>query len=331
MCKNNSICYKKLHRAKCSIMESKKTYPVSWVVMQNTIQECFKSMSIDEKRLLILASPIARTMDATEKDAITITSEEFAKECGIKTNSAYSQMEEASKSLLRRYFSYGDNKKKTYCNWVIRAIYENGAISICFPDEVLLMLKEFDKLNPYTKYKKDIVLSLKKDYSFDLYHLAKKHQAMGQFEMSLEHIKNELGLPPSYDKLCNLKDRVIKPSLDEITKNTDIDLIYENVKKGRSVIGFKFTVKEKPKPKLIAPERDQKTIDMFCNLTDAQIQKYSSILSKVPDISDLSTFPDYATFSLWIAGILRDPKSVREETAKRIFTALHKNTDYKNK
>ena len=330
MCKNNSICYKKLQCAECSIMESKKTYPVSWVVMQNTIQECFKSMSIDEKRLLILASPIARTMDATEKDAITITSEEFAKECGIKTNSAYSQMEEASKSLLRRYFSYGDNKKKTYCNWVIRAIYENGAISICFPDEVLLMLKEFDKLNPYTKYKKDIVLSLKKDYSFDLYHLAKKHQAMGQFEMSLEHIKNELGLPPSYDKLCNLKDRVIKPSLDEITKNTDIDLTYENVKKGRSVIGFKFTVKEKPKPKLIALERDQKTIDMFCKLTDAQINKYSSILSRVNDMSDLSTFPTYDAFALWIANILRDPESVRDETAKRIFKALHKYTDFKS-
>ena len=330
MCKNNSICYKKLHCAKCSIMESKKTYPVSWVVMQNTIQECFKSMSIDEKRLLILASPIARTMDATEKDAITITSEEFAKECGIKTNSAYSQMEEASKSLLRRYFSYGDNKKKTYCNWVIRAIYENGAISICFPDEVLLMLKEFDKLNPYTKYKKDIVLSLKKDYSFDLYHLAKKHQAMGQFEMSLEHIKNELGLPPSYNKLCNLKDRVIKPSLDEITKNTDIDLTYENLKKGRSVIGFKFTVKEKPKPKLIAPERDQKTIDMFCKLTDAQINKYSSVLSRVNEMSDLSTFQTYDAFALWIANILRDPESVRDETAKRIFKALHKYTDFKN-
>lgn len=329
MCKNNSICYKKLHRAKCSIMELKKTYPVSWVVMQNTIQECFKSMSIDEKRLLILASPIARTMDATEKDAITITSEEFAKECGIKTNSAYSQMEEASKSLLRRYFSYGDNKKKTYCNWVIRAIYENGAISICFPDEVLLMLKEFDKLNPYTKYKKDIVLSLKKDYSFDLYHLAKKHQAMGQFEMSLEHIKNELGLPPSYDKLCNLKDRVIKPSLDEITKNTDIDLTYENVKKGRFVIGFKFTVKEKPKPKLIAPERDQKTIDMFCKLTDAQINKYSSILSRVSDMSDLSTFPTYDAFALWIANILRDPESVKDETAKRIFKALYSKTNFK--
>ena len=311
-------------------MDYKKTYPVSWVVMQNTIQECFKSMSIDEKRLLILASPIARIIDATEKDAITITSESFAKECGIKTNSAYSQMEEASKNLLRRYFSYGDNKKKTYCNWVIRAIYENGSISICFPEEVLLMLKEFDKLNPYTKYKKDIVLSLKKDYSFDLYHLAKKYQAMGQFEMSLEHIKTELGLPKSYDKLCNLKDRVIKPSLDEITANTDIELTYENVKQGRSVVGFKFIVKEKPKPKLIAPERETKTVELFCNMSDPQINKYSTILSKLSELSDLSNFPDYPTFAIWISGILRDPKSVKEETTKRILKALHQKTDFKS-
>jgi hypothetical protein len=68
---------------------------------------------------------------------------------------------------------------------------------------------------------------------------------------------------------------------------------------------------------------------MFCKLTDAQIQKYSSILSKVSDISDLSTFPDYSTFAQWIANILRDPTSVREETAKRIFKALRTHTDFK--
>jgi plasmid replication initiation protein len=312
-------------------MEIKKTYPQSWVVMQNNIQECFKSMSIDEKRLLILASPIARTINATEKDAITITAESFAQDCNIKQHSAYKSIEEASKALIKRYFSYLDEKgRKTYCNWVIRCRYEDGSVSICFPDEVLLMLKEFDKFNPYTKYKKDIVLKLKKDYSFDLYHLAKKHQAMGQFEMSLEHIKSELGLPKSYDKLCNLKDRVMKPSLDEITSNTDIDLTYENIKQGRSVIGFKFTIKEKPKPKLIANERDTKTVDMFCNMSDAQINKYSNILSKLSELSDLSNFPDYPTFALWISGILRDPKSVREETANRIFKVLYQKTDFKN-
>ena len=136
-------------------------------------------------------------------------------------------------------------------------------------------------------------------------------------------------MPKSYDKLCNLKDRVMKPSLNEITTNTDIELTYENVKKGRSVVGFKFIVKEKPKPKLIAPQRDQRTIDMFCNLSDAQINKYSTILSKLSELSDLSNFPDYPTFALWISGILRDPKSVREETTKRIFKALHSKTDFK--
>ena len=307
MCKNNSICYKKLHCAKCSIMESKKTYPVSWVVMQNTIQECFKSMSIDEKRLLILASPIARTMDATEKDAITITSEEFAKECGIKTNSAYSQMEEASKSLLRRYFSYGDNKKKTYCNWVIRAIYENGAISICFPDEVLLMLKEFDKLNPYTKYKKEVVLRLKKDYSLDFYHLAKKHQTMGSFQISLDELFEQLGLPESYRRIGNLKDRVIKPSLDEITSNTDIDLNYENIKRGRSVIGFKFTVKEKPKPKTIETGRDEKTVDMFFKMSDAQINMFGNQLAQLPELSYLAVGNEsYGALASRIKDMLKD-------------------------
>ena len=310
--------------------ENKKTYPPNWVVMQNNIQECFKSMNIDEKRMLILASPIARTTHATEKDSIMITAEEFARECGIKTHSAYTQLETASRNLLKRNFSYtNDRGKRVLSNWVIDCTYEDGGIAIRFPEIVLLMLTEFDKLNPYTKYKKDIVLSLKKDYSFDLYHLAKKYQAMGGFQISIDELFEQLGLPESYRRIGNLKDRVIKPSLDEITANTDIDLSYENVKRGRSVVGFKFTVREKPKPKVIETRRDKNTIDMFCKLTDAQIQKYSSILSKVSDISELSTFPDYSTFAQWIANILRDPKSVREETAKRIFSALRKHTDFK--
>ena len=104
---------------------------------------------------------------------------------------------------------------------------------------------------------------------------------MGGFQISLDDLFEQLGLPESYRRIGNLKDRVINPSLDEITANTDIDLTYENVKKGRSVVGFKFIVREKSKPKLIAPERDLKTIDMFCNLSDGQITMYSSILSKV--------------------------------------------------
>ena len=309
----------------------KKHYPKDWVVLQNRVMECYRSMSLDEKRLFIMATPLARTTKISSNDPIFISSSEFSKECGVDLSTAYTALEMASDRLFTRFFGYtAENGDRIKMRWVNKVIYKagQGGSELYFSDEVLLLLREFDALNPYTKYKKEVVLRLKKDYSLDFYHLAKKHQTMGGFQISIDELFEQLGLPESYRRIGNLKDRVIKPSIEEITTNTDIDLIYENVKRGRSVVGFKFTVREKPKPKVIETGRDKNTIDMFCKLTDAQVQKYSSILSKVSDISDLSTFPTYDAFALWIANILRDPKSVREETAKRIFKVLRAKTDF---
>lgn len=312
----------------------KKHYPKDWVVLQNKVVECFRGMSLDEKRLFIIATPLARTTKVSSNDPIFISTSEFSKECGIDLSTAYTALELATDRLFTRFFGYTTSEgNRVKIRWLNKTIYlaGQGGTVLYFTDEVLLLLREFDALNPYTKYKKEVVLRLKKDYSLDLYHLAKKHQAMGGFQITLDELFEQLGLPESYRRIGNLKDRVIKPSLDEITANTDIDLTYENIKQGRSVVGFKFIVKDKPKPKTLTPKggRDKNTVDMFCNLTDAQVSKYSSILSNVRDISDLSTFPDYSTFAQWIANILRDPKSVREETAKRIFAALRQYTDFK--
>ena len=311
-------------------LDVKKHYPKDWVVLQNRVVECFKTMTLDEKRLFIMATPLARTTNISSGEPIFISTEEFASACGLEITGAYTALGIATKKLFDRYFGYvRADKKKVSIRWMYKTAYGEGGAELYFTDEVLLLLREFDALNPYTKYKKEVVLRLKKDYSLDFYHLAKKHQAMGGFQISLDELFQQLGLPESYQDLSNLKKRVIKPSLDEITANTDIDLTYENVKRGRSVVGFKFTVREKPKPKVIETSRDPNTVDMFCNLTDAQVSKYSTILSKVSDISDLSNFPTYDAFAHFIAGILRDPKSVREATAKRIFSALRQHTDFK--
>ena len=45
-----------------------------------------------------------------------------------------------------------------------------------------------------------------KDYSLDFYHLAKKHQTMGGFQISLDELFEQLGLPDSYQDLSNLKN-----------------------------------------------------------------------------------------------------------------------------
>ena len=80
-----------------------------------------------------------------------------------------------------------------------------------------------------------------------------------------------------------------------------------------------------PTPK----SRDKNTIDMFCKLTDAQIAKYSSTLSKLPELSDLSNFPTYEAFAIYIGNILRDKNNTKNpKTAERIFKALHEKTDF---
>ena len=288
----------------------KKHYPKDWVVLQNRVVECFKSMTLDEKRLFIMATPLARTTNISSGEPIYISTEEFASACGIEITGAYTALCIATKKLFDRYFGYTRaDKAKVNVRWVYKTVYGEGGAELYFTDEVLLLLREFDALNPYTKYKKEVVLRLKKDYSLDFYHLAKKHQTMGGFQISLDELFEQLGLPDSYQDLSNLKKRVIKPSLDEITANTDIDLTYENVKRGRSVVGFKFTVKEKPKPKLIAPARDPNTVDMFFEMSDSQINMFGNQLSKLPELGKYAVGNEgYEALASRLKDMLKDPE-----------------------
>lgn len=258
---------------KIAVFDAK--YPENWVVMQNRITQAFREMSIDEKRIIILASPLVRLSKATEQTPIEVTASQFADLSEIDTHSAYKQLKSASKKLMKRTFVYEDKEgDDTEVQWVIRSKYANGYVSMYFTDEVIHLLKVFDSLNPYTKYLKEDILSLKLTYSIDLYHLAKKHQAMGGFTMSLDDYRKELGTPKSYARINNLKDNAVDAPINEINENTDINLSYENIKRGRQVVGFKFTVKSKPKPKqALESKRDLHTSDMFTieGLNDKQL------------------------------------------------------------
>ena len=305
-------------------LDIKKHYPKDWIVLQNRVVECYRSMSLDEKRLFIMATPLARTTKISSNDPIFISSSDFSKECGINLSTAYTALESATDRLFTRFFGYTNTEgNRVRIRWLNKVIYlkNQGGTELYFTDEVLLLLREFDALNPYTKYKKEVVLRLKKDYSLDLYHLAKKHQTMGGFQISLDELFEQLGLPESYrTRMNNLKSRVIDPSLDEITANTDIDLSYENVKRGRSVVGFKFTVKEKPKPKVIETGRDPNTPDLFHKMTESQLDTFSSKLSELPEVQTMAhAGEDMKPFIARIRSMLKDP-----EKQKTLLTHLAK-------
>ncbi len=305
------------------------------VVKDNALIDASFNLSLIEQRIMLLAIVAAREVEAlTAQTAIEILVVDYIEQFKLETaNNAYSLIKEATRTLKRREFSYIDRYKGqpayTTANWVNKVTYidNSGMVVLYFSEEVIRLISRLEE--QFTKYHLEQVSSFKSKYSTRLYELIVKWVSTGKTEKyGIEDLRSKLGLGVNeYRTMSNFKINVLDKALGEINKHSDITVSYEQFKQGRAISAVQFSFQQKKKPKDVS-SKDQNTIDMFCNLTEAQIKKYSSILAHCSDLSDLSNFPTYDAFATWIAGILRDPTSVRKGTADRMFTALREKTDF---
>lgn len=306
------------------------------VVKDNALINASYNLDLVEQRLILLAILEARESNTpTDKD-LTIHVDSYINHFNVHRNTAYQALQDASRNLFERRFSYQKltakgNIENVVSRWVQRVSYvENEAlVRIKFSDDVVPLITNLEK--HFTSYELEQVSSLTSVYAIRLYEVLIAWRSTGKVTMiGLDELRSKLGIEPhEYKRMGQFKEKVLHLAIEQINTHTDIKVEYEQHKQGRTIVGFSFSFKQKSKPKTINPERDQNTVDMFCNLSDSQINTYSSILSKVHSISDLAGNKDYQAFGIWIANILRDPTSVREETAKRIFKALRTETDFK--
>ena len=79
--------------------------------------------------------------------------------------------------------------------------------------------------------------------------------------------------------MCNFKARVLDLAVNEINEKTDLTVSYTQEKRGRTISGFKFTVRTKDKPKdkdANDNQRDPNTIDAFTGQTDTESKNIPS-------------------------------------------------------
>ena len=96
------------------------------------------------------------------------------------------------------------------------------------------------------------------------------------FELSL--FRGQMGLnDDEYKIMGNFKLRVLDLAVNEINEKTDLTVSYTQEKRGRTITGFKFTVRTKDKPKdAITHQRDPHTIDAFTGQTDTESKNIPS-------------------------------------------------------
>jgi len=306
------------------------------VVKDNALINASYNLDLVEQRLILLAILEARESNIPTNKDLTIHVDSYINHFNVHRNTAYQALQDASRNLFERRFSYQKltskgNIENVMSRWVQRVSYvENEAlVRIRFSDDVEPLITNLEK--HFTSYELEQVSNLTSAYAVRLYELLIAWRSTGKVSMiETKELRSRLGVSDTeHQRMESFKRRVLDTALNQINEHTDIKADYEQHKKGRSIVGFSFSFKQKPRPKTVKEERDTNTLDMFCNMSDAQVKTYSSILSKVHSISDLAGNKDFQAFSLWIANILRDPSSVREKTAKRIFKALHTETDFK--
>ncbi|MGP4735049.1 RepB family plasmid replication initiator protein, partial [Psychrobacter sp. 1Y6] len=213
--------------------------------------------------------------------------------------------------------------------WIQQVTYldDEGAIELVF---TLAVVKGISRINGaedfFTSYLLEQTASMDSIYSVRLYELLVQwKQAKNTPMFELERFRDQLGVESSeYKRMGNFKLRVLDLAVQEINEKTDIKVGYEQVKKGRTIIGFKFKVSDKEKPKNTQNStngRSSNTSDMFTieGLSDKQLGRIARNPIFIADYNDLvsSTSPAGQDIKVWEVEMVNRLKKDASQFKKR--------------
>lgn len=253
------------------------------VVKDNSLINASYSLGLVEQRIMLLAIVEAReTGQGIDTDTfLEVHAQHYADRFDIDVNNAYSMLSEATQTLFNRQVTYTvhDEKRnkpeKRVVRWVSGISYVEGAgvVKLRFAPEVVPLITRLEK--NFTSYELEQVKNLN-SYATRLYEILVSWRSVGKVTISLEELRNNLGLIDEYSRLEAFKRRVLDLALNQINEHTDITAQYEQHKQGRVVTGFTFRFKikrDKKKDVIDVGKRDADTADMFTveGLNDKQL------------------------------------------------------------
>lgn len=301
------------------------------VVKTNQLNSALQNLSLPEIRIIQLAIVDARETNtglSTDKP-LRIDALRYAEMFETTRQNGYQRMKDAEENLFNRRFSYIDERGKLIkSRWIQQVTYldDEGAIELVFTLAVVKGISRIDGAEDFfTSYLLEQTASMDSIYSVRLYELLVQwKQAKNTPTFELEHFRDQLGIEVhEYKRMGNFKLRVLDLAVEEINKKSDIKVSYAQVKKGRTITGFKFKVLVKDKPKNVKQEdsRDVNTADMFTveGLNDKQLGRIVRNPSFMADYNHLvsSTSPAGQDTRAWEFEMINRLKKDASDFQKR--------------
>ncbi|MBJ8424383.1 replication initiation protein [Acinetobacter bereziniae] len=292
------------------------------IVKDNALINASYNLELVEQRLILLAIIEAREngKGINANDPLTVHASTYIQTFNVEKHSAYTSLKEACKSLFARQFSYEEinangNLTQYTSRWVSKIGYtkNEATVEIIFAPDVVPLITRLEE--HFTSYELEQVAQLQSKYATRLYEILIAWRSTGKTPvLTINEFRKQIGVIDSeYKIISNFKLRVLEPSIKQINDLTDIDVTYEQHKKGRTITGFSFKFKQKQQAKKIETNRDPDTADLFTKMTDAQRHMFSHKLSEMPEMSRYSQGTEsYQQFAIRIAEMLLQPEKFRE-------------------
>lgn len=227
------------------------------VTMSNMLTRSAYSLSLSEKRLLMLA--ITR-LDNSSDDSqlLTITPGEYAGFYALNHTGVYRTLKRAVENLWTRTLVTDDNTKY---RWIITSRYEDGTIELEFHPRLkphLIQLK-----NQFTQYFLHRAADFKLLYTWRLFELIMQFKSTGYLQIELDDFKKSMDVPVAYNRDFGLiRSKVIAPAIAEIKEKDGLKITWKPIKTGRKVTALEFKF----------PVEHQKTLPL---IDKAYIEKYA--------------------------------------------------------
>ena len=301
------------------------------VVKDNSLINASYSLGLVEQRIMLLAIVEAReTGQGIDTDTfLEVHAQHYADRFDIDINNAYSMLSEATQALFNRQVTYTvhDEKRnkpeKRVVRWVSGISYVEGAgvVKLRFAPEVVPLITRLEK--NFTSYELEQVKNLN-TYATRLYEILVSWRSIGKVTVTLEELRNNLGLIDEYSRLEAFKRRVLDSAISQINEHTDITAQYEQHKQGRVITGFTFKFKIKKNKEKTVLKLEEKTADngdwfTVEGLSDKQLRRIAGNPNFVADYNHLvkSTSPAGQDPNAWEFEMINRLKKDASQFKKR--------------
>ena len=226
----------------------------------NLCEARYKLTTYEQRMVIAICSQIDDRQN--ELPIIKVKATDLADFCGFDKSKKYTMVKTTARTLRSRTLEYQMSNGDWYITgWINSAFYNSKDSTITFTFDERLKPELLNLKSAYLLTPAEPLMKFDRDYSVRIYFILKKMLKIRDFEKDLDFFRDRFQLGKTYNKISNLKDKVIEPALKEINEKSDISVWHEYIKEGRAYkkIHFIVELKETEKKEIATPASVKKS------------------------------------------------------------------------